>query len=234
MLRENRTAQAWMLVAAIAAALLAGVPDASAATLPTIRFEGSTIGEGSFSYDGAGGAINGTNIRINTLFGSGTPSNEGVSLTCEDCSLNFMSGANDYETPVWAFSPGGSFAVTGTAKDGASEVATGTLLSGFFNDMTFASKAGNSHIIVSGSMDVTLNDNLAAIYGTATDGFAIMTQIISLTEPLDLSTNAFQGTSTHTAINSFSVVPVPATLPLFLSALAGIAMISRRAHSASA
>lgn len=234
MLRLYRTAQAWALPAATAAALLAGVPSAGAATTPTILFDDATVGGGTFSYAGAGGAVSGTNIRLDTVFGSSTPSNDGVALTCEDCSLSFVSGANDYETPIWAFLPGGSFAVTGVAKDGASAVATGTLLSGVFNDTTFASKAGSSHIIVSGSMDVTLNNALAAFYGTSTHGLAVMTQINSLAEPVDLSSNAFQGTSVVTGINSISVVPVPTTLPLFLSVLAGIAMIGRRGHPASA
>jgi hypothetical protein len=124
--------------------------------------------------------------------------------------------------------------VTGTVTDGDLEIASETLLSGSFNDTTLASKAGDSRIVVSGSVDVTLNDALAAFYGTSTLGLAVMTQIISLTEPVDLTAPAFEGTSTAIGINSFSVVPVPATLPLFLSALAGIAMISRRTHSAFA
>jgi hypothetical protein len=234
MLRLYRTAQAWALPAVTAAALLAGAPGASAATTPTIHFDEAIGGGGSVSYAGAGGAISGNNIRLDTLFGLGTPSNDGVPLACEDCSLSFVSGANEYETPVWAFSPGGSFTVTGTVADGDLEIVTGSLLSGSFNDTTFASKAGDSQIIVSGSLDVTLNDALADFYGTSTLGLAVMTQIISLAEPIDLTAPAFEGTSTATAINSFSVVPVPATLPLFLSALAGIAMIGRRAHSASA
>jgi hypothetical protein len=199
-----------------------------------ILFDDAIIGGGSFSYDGTGGAVSGANVRLDTVSGSGTASNDGAALACEDCTLSFVSGANDYETPIWAFLPGGSFAVSGTAKDGALAIASGTLLSGSFNDTTFASKAGNSHINVSGSMDVTLNDALAAFYGTSRHGLAVMTQINSLTEPVDLSTNAFQGASTDTDINYFSIVPVPATLPLFLSAMAGIAMIGRRGHPASA
>jgi hypothetical protein len=235
MLRLYHRAQAWALPAVTAAALLAGAPSASAATTPTIYFNGTTGGGGSVSYAGAGGAVSGNNIRIDTLFGLDTPLNDGGGLTCEDCSLSFLTGANAYETPVWAFSPGGSFTVTGTMTDlGITE--SETLLSGSFNGPTFASRAGDSHIVVSGSVDVTLNDALAAFYGTSTLGLAVMTQIVSLEEPgVDLSTNGFEGTSTATAINSsFSVVPVPATLPLFLSALAGIAMIGRRPHSASA
>lgn len=234
MLRLYHTAQAWALPAVTAAALLAGAPSASAATTPTIYFDGATGGGGSVSYAGAGRALSGNNIRIDTLFGLDTPSNDGGDLTCENCSLSFVSGPNVYETPLWAFSPGGSFTVTGTVTDlGITE--SETLLSGSFNGPTFASKAGDSRIIVSGSVDVTLNDALAAFYGTSTLGLAVMTQIISLEEPVDLSTNAFQGTSTATAVNSsFSVVPVPATLPLLLSALAGIAMIGRRPQSASA
>ena len=234
MLRLNLAARAWVLPAVSAAALLAGVPGAGAATTPTILIDDAAVEGGSFSYDGAGGAVTGANIRLDTVFGSGTASNDGVALTCEGCTLSFVSGANDYETPIWAFSPGGSFALTGTAKDGLSEIASGILLSGDFNDTTFASKAGNAHINVTGSMDVTLDAALAAFYGISTHGLAVMTQINSLLGPVDLSTNAFQGTSTDTDINYLSAVPVPATLPLFLSALAGIAMIGRRSHAGSA
>jgi hypothetical protein len=233
MLRLYRTAPAWALPAATAAALLAGVSSAGAATIPMILFDDGAVGGGSLSYAGAGGAVSGTNIPLVNIIGSSTPSNDEAELTCEDCSLNFVSGANDYETPIWAFLPGGSVAVTGVAKDDALAVATGTLLRGVFNDTTFVSEAGSSRITVSGSMDVTLNDALAAFYGTSTQGLAVMTQINSLAEPVDLSSNAFQGTSVLTGINSLSAIPVPTTLPLFLSALAGITMISRRGHPAS-
>lgn len=234
MLRLYRAAQAWVLPAATAVALLAGAPSAGAATTPTVHFDDATVGGGSFSYAGAGGVASGTNIRLDTIFGSATPSNNGVALACEDCTLSFVSGANKYETPSWAFLPGGSFAVTGTATDGALTIASGTLLSGSFNGTTFAAKAGNSHIMVTGSLNVTLDDALAGFYGTSTHGLAVMTQINSLAGPVDLLDNTFQGTSTDTDINYLSVVPVPATLPLFLSALAGIAMIGRRRHSACA
>ena len=234
MLRLNRALQACALSAASAAALLAGVPDAGAAATPMVLFDDATVDGGSFSYSGRGGAVSGANIRLDTIFGSGTASNDGVALTCEDCTLSFVSGANDFETPIWAFSPGGGFAVTGTAKNGALEIASGTLLSGVFNDTTFASKAGNAHINLSASLDVTMDDALAEFYGTSTHGLAVMTQIHSLLTPVDFSTRAFQGTSTDTDINYLSALPVPATLPLFLSALAGIAMIGRRHISASA
>jgi hypothetical protein len=197
-----------------------------------VLFDNATVEGGSFSYNGAGGAITGANIRLDIVFGSGADLNDGKALTCEGCTLSYVSGGNDYETPIWAFSPGGSFTVTGTAKDGALAIATGTLLGGSFNDTTIASKAGNAYINVSGSVEVTLHEALAAFYGTSTHGLAVMINL--LRGPVDPSTNAFQGTSTDIDINYFSIVPIPATLPLFLSALAGIAMIGRRSHSASA
>ena len=98
MLRLIQAAQGCALSAVSIAALLAGIPDAGAATTPTVLFDDATVDGGSFSYEGTGGALSGDNIRLDTILGAGTASNDGVALTCEDCTFGFVSGHNTHSS----------------------------------------------------------------------------------------------------------------------------------------
>ena len=46
-----------------------------------------------------------------------------MALNCENCRLNFVTGANLTEGPsTWTFDDGGSFVITGTARAGNGDV----------------------------------------------------------------------------------------------------------------
>lgn len=231
MIDVKRRLRAWALSAAGAAGLIASVHGAEAAAVPAILFDDAGVEGGTLSYDGNGGPLIATGVLLDIVLGVGTPANSGLALACEACTLTFETGANASESAsLWTFLPGGTISVSGTAKDGPSTIATGTLLSGVFNDTTYAFQQGSLNINLSGSMDALLAPALAALYATPATGLAVLTQI-NLKGPIDPLTNAFSGTSTDTDINYYSVVPVPAALPLFLTALAGIVMIGWRRTS---
>lgn len=234
MIDVKRRVRARALSAAGAAGLLVSVSSAEAAAIPTILFDDAGVGGGTLFYDGNGGPLTTTGALLDVVVGLGTAANSGLALTCEDCALSFTTGANVSESAsFWTFLPGGNLTVSGTAKEGASTIATGTLLSGLFNDTTYVFQQGSLNINVSGSMNVTVNPALAAFYATPANSLAVITQI-NLKQAIDPITHAFSGTLTDTDINYYSVVPVPAALPLLLTALAAIVMLGWRRTSGPA
>src|SRR5687768_4296997 len=81
----------------------------TSAQAATITFD-QIIDGGTLSYDGAGGALVGTDISMDTITASGVP-NPGI-LTCVGCVLNFTTGANTLEGPAfWNFASGGTFTI---------------------------------------------------------------------------------------------------------------------------
>src|SRR5699024_5705129 len=109
---------------------------ASAHAVPVINFdqaEGVSAG-GTLSYDGEGGVLTGTNIGFGVVRGLNTPANDGVTLTCDSCKLNFTTGENRSEGPdTWLFSGGGDFTLNGTIRNGSDVLAAGDVLSGSFS-----------------------------------------------------------------------------------------------------
>ena len=231
MIDVKRRLRAWALSAAGAAGLLASVQGADAATIPTILFDDAGIQGGTLSYNGNGGPLTATGVLLDIVLGLGTAINSGLALACEACTLTFETGANaSVSASLWSVLPGGNVTVSGIAKDGPATIATGMLLSGVFNDTTYAFQQGSLNINVSGSIDAMVDPALAAFYAVPANGLAVLTQI-NLKGAIDPFTNAFFATATDSDINYYSVVPVPAALPLFLTALAGIVIIGWRRPS---
>ncbi len=240
MVRLKRLARAWVLPVALAGGVLASASHAESAPISTVLFDDVVVQGGALSYDGSGGALMGTSIAFDAVLGLGTAASAGSTLTCEGCTLNFTTGANVVATPsFWSFAPGGSMLLTGTAKNGASTIAAGALISGTFNDVTNVLAQGPLNVNLSASLDTTLDSALAAFYAAPTNGLAVVTQINVKDGAVDPATNAFRGISTDTDINyytesAFYLVPIPAALPLFLTALGGIVMVAWRRHPNSA
>jgi hypothetical protein len=105
-----------------------------------------------------------------------------VSLDCVDCILNFETGANTLETgAVWIWEGGGSFEITGTIMDGATEVASGILLAGSFDGPVpaFASLGAGPKLTFSGTGFDQKNDDLLAYFGVANNEFIYANSEIS-------------------------------------------------------
>lgn len=221
------------LLAAGASGMLMGIANANAASAPIVLFDDLMNQGGTVSYDGAGGALIGSDILVDTISGMNTGAKSGYMLTCDGCRLNFTTGNNVFEDAgAWRFETGGSFTITGTAKDGATTIASGDLLTGTFGSTTHAISP-MSFGIVSGYLVASLDSALAAFYGVVEPGEAALSQIY-LESSFDPQTLAFSGDVTDSDVDFMtSVVPVPAALPLFLTALAGVATVGYRRHHAS-
>ena len=73
---------------------------------PLIDFD-QVVDGGSLSYNGAGGALTGTDIRFGLVRGTETPSEAGTELDCIGCLLNFETGTNLSEGPLYQWRGGG-------------------------------------------------------------------------------------------------------------------------------
>jgi hypothetical protein len=193
--------------------------------------EGALAQTGTISYDGIGGGLVGTDIIFSTILGTDTLANDGSALTCTGCLLNFITGANVSEgAPTWEFNGGGAFAVTGTAFDGANQIATGVLMQGSFGGNSLVLGGNGSGLFVGLGAD-TKNDDLEAFFGYPADqawNFAVTTLSIG-------SCNASGGAGGFTCgvlnadVNNVSQVPIAGTWALMPLGLFGMGLMRRRA-----
>jgi hypothetical protein len=131
-----RMKRAWVI--AIGVVLLCGATGVVRANPIQITFD-QLVDGGSVNYDGNGGALIGMDIRFDITVTFMTPLHADETLTIDNGLLNFTTGANITEGPVYTWLSGGSFTLTGTIMDPLhQEIASGVLLQGSFGDSVFA------------------------------------------------------------------------------------------------
>ena len=100
------------------------------------------------------------------LTGSDTPVNNGVTLACVACNLNFTTGANTLEAPPqWTWAGGGNFTLIGDIP--ALGLDDAVLVSGGFTGTSNTpglAGAGSTALFISLGID-TKNATLASFYG---------------------------------------------------------------------
>lgn len=186
---------------------------------------------GTISYDGIGGALLGVAIEVDSVAGIDTPANSGELgvLTCDECQLNFSTGAN---AGGWTFGGGGTITIDGTLLDGgANVVASGNLLSGSWDGSSVISLGNNffSFEILAGTFSDTKNEEMTTYFGMPTGDYI---GGINLSFAMPTGTNV-GARFTSTAVYSGDVVntpaiPVPAAVWLFGSGLIGLVGVARR------
>ena len=159
----------WMLTLAVLAA-----PAAAWAVSSLTFFWNPLLGPngGTLSYDGSTSLV-GTDIKIATVFGLGTPAESGTTLFCDPvCDLDFTTGANILEPGVsYTWAAGGTFTITGNLETGANvPVASGVLLTGAFTGPV-TGLGGGSGILVTGFGVDTKLPALLAFYGIGNQNF---------------------------------------------------------------
>lgn len=226
--RRGTSMKSKFLTAAIfAGGLTVSATSADAATV--VGFDDNIINGGTVSYSGGTSALVGTDIRFDRVSGIDTPSNNGVAGNCTSCTLNFTTGSKN-GTSGFEWNGGGSFTITGSLDGPLPVVGPTTLLSGSFVSDVSVTNFGGGYL-VGGVVDpATLNSALASFYGVATTGTAFLVQIAFGGTPNE---NGFSASTTNSDVD-YSPVPIPAALPLFLTALAGIGLIGRRQNQQTA
>lgn len=198
-----------------------------------IKFdEGITPQAGSISYDGVGGSLIGTGINFTSSLGVATLLEDGTSLTCSGCLLDFATGSNISEGPaLWQWNAGGSLTLTGTLFQGITQIATGNLLTGIFTappSPTFAG-AGSSGLFLSVG-DITANSDIATFYGfSPTETFDFAHTVLAIGGCNFGVSGAFDCSLANADLNLVNApVPTPATMPLFGLGLASLLFATKK------
>jgi hypothetical protein len=207
---------------------------------PVLTFDQVHNG-GSLTYDGEGGPVIGTDILFENIIGTDTPLNDGVVLTCTGCELSFTSGANlaepgDNPFIDYAWAGAGSFLVTGSAFNGVTLVASGTLLQGSWDTNNPLGNIGEEgELILSGAGSDSKHADLMNFYGLSSD-FRFASTNISI-QPTFGANHSFSGVVDEADIANRSVpggggggnpVPEPNSLFLLGMGLIGIGSFARR------
>ena len=205
-----------------ALSLLAGgfMAFSSAAEAAVIQFDDEMINGGTLFYDGEGGPLMGTDLLLDLVMGIDTPLNSGESggLLCEDCKLNLKTGANLSEFPYQFDSEGSSLTITGTVKNGETEIATGTLVTGSFTETVIGSANGDAVVFTSIGLD-TMDAGISAFFGIDATKFRFAQTSIAIGD-VELLTDqeneeneelllngGFIGTVTNVDMDNFPIEP---------------------------
>jgi hypothetical protein len=211
-------------VGLLVALLTLGVTTAQAAIL---KFDDPTLPGGNVTYDGAGGAAIGTDILIQSIQGLGTPANDGVTLTCTGCTLDFTTGLNVSEGPVlWNFGPGGSITLTGAVP--ALGLPAGTvLLSGVFAGTPNEIIGSDTFGLFAAVGTDTKHETLATFFGLGPD-FTFGTTSIQTTTTVGAD-GSFAGVVVNADLNNTqAVVPTPMTALLVGLGMTSLVVLRRR------
>jgi len=211
-------------------ALVLAILPSVALAVPAIVFDTVPNGAGgTITYDGAGGPAIGTDIKFVDIVGIDTPQNSGLLLSCVDCFLNFTTGLNVSEGPIYQWLPGGSFSLVGDVPFlGLNDV---TLLSGSFigTANTPGLIAGDLGGFFAGAGTDTKDTFLTGFYGVPPDSWTFANTEIALgTLTVDPTTGAFTAIPNQADLINVQPVPEPGTLMLVGTGIIGLGAAIRR------
>lgn len=213
------------------AMVLAGQAQAS----PLLIFD-QGVGAGTLSYSGGSGALQGTGILFDTIIGLDTAANDGVALSCVRCFLSFETGANlDHSAPTYSWAGGGNFTLTGTAKDGDTTVAAGTLLEGTWEAPVLGLRTGSLFNVIGTGTD-TKHAGLLRFFSLPSVPFSFANSALSAIT--SSSGSSFTAIVAEADLSNMAptATPEPATILLFGAGLAGLVRSRwrRQTHTAKA
>ena len=219
----------WLAGLAIAGAAILGSTQSQALS---ISFdEGAATQTGHVAYDGAGGPLVGIDLIFTSIFGTDTPANSGPgsALFC-DCVLNFVTGPNNSEGPLYSWGGGGFFEVFGSVFDGATEIiSSDVILSGALSPKNVGISSPGSFSFLGGGKDIK-NPVMLDYFGVPLDtDFRFAYSTISLGTCSDFGDpGGFICDVQNQDLQNFSV-PVPTPLALLGIGLLGLGASRRKA-----
>jgi hypothetical protein len=234
-INKNSLSQSLALTALLAGfafgATLAGNP-AHAASLD---FNVSApTNNGSITFSGVmGESLLGNGIEVDNVVGLGTTDNDGVTLNCLGCILEFETGGyTGSSANQWIFDNGGYVKLTGGIDTNNDAIAdfSGDLLTGMFNEASTVQFVAGQLVfnIAAGTFADTKNPELLAFYGLPDVDYMGGMNISFLTATPADPGSGFQSTQILSGDVFNSPVPLPAAAWLFAGGLLGLAAFYRR------
>ena len=216
------------LVTALAASSFSASAFSAVVSTPSLDFNINAPTSGTISYGGGlSSALMGADIQVDNVVGLGAPANDGVTLDCILCVLNFNTGNyTGASGNQWFFDGGGSISITGTLaidqnNDGTPDVVNQILLSGTFNQASTVSyDLGVFNFnIAAGTFADNKNADLLAYYGLPAGDY-LGGMNISFTTAAGATPNAGDA-FTSTQVGSGDILNTPVPLPTALWMLGG-------------
>ena len=198
---------------------------------PIIDFNVAS-GSGSITYGGGADDANGTGLSVNSVKGTDTPANAGVSVPCLGCTMTFDTGAR-IAGWTWGSTGANSILITGHVDLDSDSVVdagepTGTLLTGSFGT-AFVTVNGPTLKFAGASFLDTKNANLTAFYGLLGGPYPYSGNFgINFFAPGVVVGNAITSTSVAGGIVSNTPVPEASSLVLLGAGLLSLAFWGRK------
>ncbi len=209
-----------------------------AAAVPTLTFnipsQSASTEAGNFaqvSYDGTpGGTLKGAAILVDSVTGTGTPSNDGVTATCVACFLTFETGPFSSSTASsWTFGGGGSITLEGGVDfpDATPDIfGPVTLFLGSWSPFPTVIAGGPFLKIAGAGFLDTKNAGLTAFYGIP-DGSAFFGGLGLFFSAPESPPGAFGSTSISSGLVT-NAVSEPPVIALFGAMLVGLGIWGRK------
>jgi hypothetical protein len=223
-----------IIVLLLGMVIFGAVQQADAAMLPATSIEFELSGGGSINFTGGLNPLIGSGIISTSVTGNYEGSQ--LPLVINNGRFSFTTGAfMGRDDDTWTFGPGGTLSLIGGVNESGINIADGTvLMSGsFIGPITVVRAFGADTFSInigSGSFSDSKNPILASYFGLSESPFTgVFTIVFWATTGKE---NSLTSTSvdTGTLINyPVSSVPVPPSLLLLGSGLAGFIVLRRKA-----